>query len=315
MTTVDGPPQAGGDLLLVGAGGFGRETAEAIRALNDHGVAWRLLGYVDDDPRRHGTLVEGSPILGGRDVLLREPGASVVVCTGRPGDYASRQRIVDALGLPPQRYATIVHPTAAVSGSSTIGPGSVLLAHVAVTAAVRIGAHVAIMPHVTLTHDDVIEDFVTIASGARLGGAVRVARGAYVGAGAIIGEHRTVGDCSLVGMGAVVTRDIPAYEVWAGVPARRLRPVAVNAGLRRAACHREQAILLAVHLPGFGTLPVAVADQAEALPGASYPAHPAGRDTGHQREVRDVTRHHGTGRHQRPAPDPAARHDDRPGGQ
>jgi sugar O-acyltransferase (sialic acid O-acetyltransferase NeuD family) len=230
MTTVNGAPPAGGDLILVGAGGFGRETAEAVRALNDHGVAWRLLGYVDDDPRRHGTLVEGIPILGGREVIGQAATASVVVCTGRPGDYASRQRIVTALGLAPQRYATIVHPTAAVSGSSVIGPGSVLLAHVAVTAAVRIGAHVAVMPHVTLTHDDVIEDFVTVASGARLGGAVHVARGAYVGAGAIIGEHRSVGESSLVGMGAVVTKDIPAREVWAGVPARRMRGVSVPAG-------------------------------------------------------------------------------------
>lgn len=216
-----------GDLVLVGAGGFGRETAEAVRALNRAGAAWRLLGYLDDDPARHGTVVDGTPILGGRSELRRLAGASAVVCTGRPGDYVSRLRIVGELGLPPERYATIVHPTAAISASSSIGPGSVLLAHVALTASVRVGAHVAIMPHVTLTHDDVIEDFVTIASGVRLGGAARVARGAYLGAGALIGEHRTVGEFALVGMGAVVTRDVPAREVWAGVPARLLRAAAV----------------------------------------------------------------------------------------
>jgi acetyltransferase-like isoleucine patch superfamily enzyme len=83
------------------------------------------------------------------------------------------------------------------------------------------------MPHVTLTHNDVIEDFATLASRSALGGGVRVGRCAYIGAGAIIGEQRVVGELALVGMGAVVTKDVPTREVWAGVPARRIRAVTI----------------------------------------------------------------------------------------
>lgn len=221
--SADDTRPAGGDLVLIGAGGFGREAAQAVQALVGTGAAWRLLGYIDDDPARHGQVIDGTAVLGGRDLISRLPEASVVVCTGRPGDYVSRMRIVSELGLPPARYATIVHPSAAVSRTSSVGAGSVLLAHVTLTAAVKVGAHVAIMPHVTLTHDDVVDDFVTIASGVNLGGGVRVQRAAYLGAGALIGENRMVGAFSLVGMGAVVTRDVPSGEVWAGVPARRMR--------------------------------------------------------------------------------------------
>jgi acetyltransferase-like isoleucine patch superfamily enzyme len=99
-----------------------------------------------------------------------------------------------------------------------------VLAHTTLTASVRVGSHVAIMPHVTLTHDDQIEDFVTIASGVRLGGGVRVGFGAYLGAGALVREGVSIGAGALVGMGAVVLRDVPPGEVWAGSPARRLRP-------------------------------------------------------------------------------------------
>ena len=228
MTGDDIAPRSGRDLVIVGAGGFGRETAQAVQAINDCGGRWRLLGFLDDDTARRGSSVDGTMIIGGRDEIRRLPGTSVVVCTGRPEDYVSRLRIVGELGLPTARYATIIHPAAVVSASSSIGPGCVLLAQVVLTAAVRVGAHVAIMPQVVLTHDDVVEDFATLASGVRLGGSVHVGRAAYVGAGALVREGRSVGTCSLVGMGAVVTRDIPADEVWAGAPARYLRAASVS---------------------------------------------------------------------------------------
>jgi sugar O-acyltransferase (sialic acid O-acetyltransferase NeuD family) len=232
--SADGMTGDGRDLVLVGAGGFARETAQAVHALNTGGAGWRLRGYLDDDPSRHGLVIDGTPVLGGRDLIEQLPEASFVVCTGRPGDYVSRLRIVRELDLSPERYATIVHPSAAVSPSSSIREGSVLLAQVTLTAAVTIGAHVAIMPHTTLTHDVVVEDFVTIASGVNLGGSVRIRRGAYLGAGALVGENRTVGAFSLVGMGAVVTRDVPEREVWVGVPARRLRAADVQLANERA---------------------------------------------------------------------------------
>jgi sugar O-acyltransferase (sialic acid O-acetyltransferase NeuD family) len=213
-------------LVVVGAGGFGRETAEAVRAVNAAGGRWQLAGYLDDDPDRHGNVIDGLPVLGGTAELAGMPDVSVVVCTGRPGNYRSRPAIVGRLGLPADRYATIIHPTASVSGTSRVGPGSVLLAHTVLTAAVTVGCHVAVMPHVTLTHDDVVGDFGTLASGVCLGGGVHVGPGAYIGAGALVREQRSIGAGALVGMGAVVTRDVPPGEVWAGLPARYLREAA-----------------------------------------------------------------------------------------
>jgi acetyltransferase-like isoleucine patch superfamily enzyme len=83
------------------------------------------------------------------------------------------------------------------------------------------------MPSVVLTHDDVVRDFATLGSGARLAGGVIVEEGAYIGAGALIRERCQVGAWALVGMGAGVTGDVPGGEVWAGLPARRLRRVTV----------------------------------------------------------------------------------------
>ncbi|MGW9068693.1 NeuD/PglB/VioB family sugar acetyltransferase [Streptomyces yangpuensis] len=223
------------DLLIVGAGGFARETAQAVRDVAAADVAggrpprWRLAGHLDDDPALHGREVDGVPVRGGCELVHERPAARVVVCVGSPRDYAVRARLVRRLGLPPERYATVVHPTAAVSGSSSVGPGSVLLAHSVLTAGVRVGAHVAVMPQVVLTHEDEVADFATLASGVRLGGGVRVGRGAYVGAGALVREYTAIGAWSLTGMGSTVLVDVPAGEVWAGGPARRLRPAGAAA--------------------------------------------------------------------------------------
>jgi sugar O-acyltransferase (sialic acid O-acetyltransferase NeuD family) len=210
-------------LLIAGAGGFARETAAAVHAINEQVPTWHLLGFLDDNPALHGQSRSGVPIVGGLDTISAHPEAAVVVCVGNPRNYTARKRVVERLALPQDRYATIVHPTVAAGAGCTIGPGSVLLSQIALTAEVSVGAHVALMPQSVLTHDDVVHDFATITSGVRLGGGVTVEQGAYVGAGALIREGVTIGAWAQVGLGAVVLRDVPPGQVWVGNPARFLR--------------------------------------------------------------------------------------------
>ena len=206
-------------LLVVGAGGLGREVAEAVRALNARRPRWYLLGFLDDAPGLAGTCVGGVPVLGPVDAVHDHPDARVVLTVGSPASLHSRPRLAARLDLDAERYATVVHPAATIASSTIVGPGTVVLAGVVTTADVRVGAHVVLMPQVLLTHDDSVGDHATLAGGVKLAGAVRVDEGAYLGAGATVREYLTVGSYALVGMGAVVTTDVPAGEVWAGCPA------------------------------------------------------------------------------------------------
>jgi sugar O-acyltransferase (sialic acid O-acetyltransferase NeuD family) len=208
------------ELLLVGAGGLAREAAEAVRAVNAVRPTWELLGFLDDDPAKRGGLIGGVRVLGGADTVEDYPGAQIVLCPGRPDNYVTRRLLCDRLGLDDSRYATVIHPSATVGATCTVGAGSVLLSHVDLTADVVVGRHVVVMPQVVLTHDVRVDDWATIASGARVGGACHIARGAYVASGACLREGITIGDSAMVGMGSVVTRDVPAHRMWYGVPAR-----------------------------------------------------------------------------------------------
>ncbi|WP_026373379.1 acetyltransferase [Agrococcus lahaulensis] len=201
-----------GGLLLVGASGLAREVIAT-------GV--EVAGILDDDASLHGTLVGGAPVVGAMDaVLAREE--RLLVCVGpsrRRRDVVARLR---ALGVAEERYATVVARSARIGDSSTVGAGSILLDGVVVTADARIGDHVVVMPNCTVTHDDVLEDFATLAAGVALGGGVTIGEASYVGMNATVRQGVRVGAEATVGMAAAVVRDVPEGQTWAGVPARAL---------------------------------------------------------------------------------------------
>lgn len=210
-------------LLLVGAGGFARETLELVAAVNRLAPRWRVRGLLDDDPRLHGDEIHGVPVMGPSEAVHDHPDALVVACVASPDDPFRRLRLTDRLGLADERYATLVHPAAVVATSASLGAGSVVHATTVLTADVRLGAHVAVMPAVVLTHDDVVGRGVTFGAGARVAGGVTIEPGAYIGSGALLREGVVIGTGAVVGMGAVVTRPVPPGEIWAGVPARPCR--------------------------------------------------------------------------------------------
>jgi serine acetyltransferase len=84
------------------------------------------------------------------------------------------------------------------------------------------------MPQVTMTHDNRVEDYATLCAAVTLGGYVSVAQGAYLGMGASVRERVRIGAGGTLGMGSVLLSDLPADEVWAGVPARPLARVSAT---------------------------------------------------------------------------------------
>lgn len=202
-------------LILVAASGLAREAVQAVRA----GEFYDVIGFVDENPARHGDVISDVKVLGGLDVVSDIPDAAVLLCTG---SGAARASLAARLDLDETRWATVVDPRTTVAATCTIGRGSILLAGCVLTTAVTVGRHVVAMPNVVLTHDDVVDDFATLCAGVALGGSVRVGTRAYLGMNAGVREGRHVGADAVVGMGSVVLTDVPANETWAGVPAAHL---------------------------------------------------------------------------------------------
>ena len=213
-------------VVLVAAGGLAREAFAALCA----GSSLRHVVVLDDDPARRGAAIGGAEVVGGLEDVKRYDDHAVVVCAGKG---VVRRRLVERLGelgVGPDRFTSVVHPAVTVPEGCTVGVGCILLAGVVLTADVVVGSHVVAMPHVTLTHDDVIDDYVTLAAGVTLGGGVRIEEAAYVGMNASVRERLVVGAAATLGMGSALVTDLPPGETWGGVPAR---PLAASGGAAR----------------------------------------------------------------------------------
>jgi sugar O-acyltransferase (sialic acid O-acetyltransferase NeuD family) len=211
-------------LVVLGTGGTCRDILDTVSDLNAAaGPRFDCIGFLDDNPALWNSAIEGVPVLGPLAAAGKMRDCLFVNGIGNPTNYARRQPIVARTGLPLDRFATLIHPTASVSRTAHVGKDVVIFPHVTVTSNVRIGNHVVILPNTVVSHDDQIGDFTCIAGGVKISGNVRVGRGCYLGTGCALIGGITIGDGALIGMGSVVLRDVEANTVVAGNPARFVR--------------------------------------------------------------------------------------------
>ncbi|MFE6995719.1 NeuD/PglB/VioB family sugar acetyltransferase [Microbacterium sp. NPDC057659] len=211
------------DIVVVGAGGFGRETLDVIEAINAAADApvWNIVGVVDDGPaeiQAERLEARGIPLLGGLEAL-REQGAGCRYVIGI-GSPAIRARIAATIEPWGHRAVTLVHPAAVVGTQTELGPGTVVCGGVQLSTNLRVGEHVHVNPGAIIGHDTLLDDFVSVNPGAVISGEVRVRRETLIGAGATVLQGLEVGAGAVVGAAACVTKDVEARTTVIGVPAR-----------------------------------------------------------------------------------------------
>jgi acetyltransferase EpsM len=203
-------------VLVLGARSFAPEVADLVGDMR----GFRVAGFVENlDRARCKRTVDGHPVLWIDDIEPFAASHRAVCGLGTTHRRALVER-ARALGFD---FVTIVHPSARVSRSASLGEGSVVSAGVVVASHVSIGRQVLLNRGVLLGHDTTVGGYVSVMPGANIASACTIGEGSYVGMGSVVLDHTVVGAGSVVGAGAVVTRDVPPNVQVVGVPARVVR--------------------------------------------------------------------------------------------
>ncbi|WP_082572443.1 NeuD/PglB/VioB family sugar acetyltransferase [Brevundimonas sp. Root1423] len=200
---------------LCGTGGFGREVAPL--AVGQAGAS--EVCFVTPEP--------GEGELNGFPVMRLEETPAEAAISIAIADAAVRRRLDTELRAAGRSFVSIVAPTCVFRGPSQIGEGAILCDHVVITANVVIGRHFQANLFSYVAHDCVVGDFVTLAPRVCINGNTVIEDDVYVGTGAVLKQGTPdkplrIGRGAVIGMGAVVTKDVPAGAVVIGNPAKPL---------------------------------------------------------------------------------------------
>ncbi|AUB84164.1 acetyltransferase [Candidatus Thiodictyon syntrophicum] len=121
------------------------------------------------------------------------------------------------------QVTSLIHPSASVCGTASIGHGTQVLAHALVAADACVGEACILNHRAAADHECVLGNGVHLAPASTLCGCVEVGDNVLVGAGAVVLPRLVIGKDTIIGAGAVVTRNIPEGVVVAGNPARMVR--------------------------------------------------------------------------------------------
>lgn len=203
-------------LLIIGAGGHAQVVADCVLQI---GHPLKLIGYLDDNPQRHGQTILGQPVLGPLSCLPDIEHEAIVIAIG---NNQVRQNLYERLQAQGEQFTIVQHPKAIIAPDVQLSPGSMVIAGAIINSGSQIGANVILNTGCTVDHHNQIGNHVHIAPGVHLGGNVVVGDGAFVGIGATVMPGRVIGPGSIVGAGALVHQDVPAGVSVIGVPARPL---------------------------------------------------------------------------------------------
>lgn len=209
------------DLILIGAGDFGREVSSVVERINEIEPTWNLIGFVDDNQDIQDTVIDGYKVIGDSEWLLKYPQQVYAVCT--LGGSITRKKVIEKVSTNTNvKYATLIDPAAILMRDSAVKEGSIICAGTVLAINSRIGRHSILNLNCTIGHDTVTNDFFTAHPGTNISGKVVFGEACYCGTGSKVIQGLTVAPECTFGAGAVIVKDITESGTYVGVPAKKL---------------------------------------------------------------------------------------------
>ena len=214
-------------VIIIGGIGSGTVIGQAIIDANKRGFNDVVLeGFMSHD-KEVGDYIEGIPVVvkQSKENIIKyfENGYKFIFALHRMDGGEYFIDLYHKLGLKEEMMVSFIHPLAYVAPNVKIENGAIILPYVMASAGAIIGANSLIMVGATIGHNTQLAPFTHVASQAVIGAYIKTSIGTHIGLNACIREYLIIGEYSTIGMGAVLTKNVGAHEMWVGNPAKFLR--------------------------------------------------------------------------------------------
>lgn len=210
------------DIVIYGAGGFGREIACLINLINEKESQWNIIGFLDDNPELKGTSNEYGTVLGDAEWLnVCDKPIAAAIAVGNPQAVESiAQKVTNPLVEYPNLYAPSV--TFLDKESLKIGKGNIFCTNCFVSCNVTVGDFNLFNGYIPIGHDAVIGDCNVVMPSCNISGGVKIGNTNFLGVQSVVLQYVTIGNNTRIGANSVVTRKTKDGYLYIGNPAKRV---------------------------------------------------------------------------------------------
>ena len=210
-------------LIIIGAGGLGREVLAWASDVAEPGVDWTVGGFLDQNESALEAYNVDLPILGSPESYQPVKNDVFICAIGTPTIRLSVSRSLQERGA---QFIDLIHPSAVLGDRVCFGRGLIACPHVCVTSDVRLGEQVLLNVSATIGHDVILGDGCTLSGHCDVAGHVQLGTAVFLGSHACVHPGVKVGDHATIGAGSAVMRKVPAGATMVGVPAKKLPNIA-----------------------------------------------------------------------------------------
>jgi len=213
-------------IIIIGTGGNSIDIIDLIDDINiKSSIKYKCIGFLDDNLSMKNKEIMGIKVLGSLDSAknYQDDNVYFVNSIGSPTNFWKKEKIIAKADLTKDRFISLIHPSASISQTASIGYGCVILRNASISAHAKIGNHIIIFPNSLISHNNEIGDYSTIMGGVVISGNVKIGKSSYLSPSCSIDGNKIIGNTCLIGMGSSVLQNVEDNSVMVGSPAKFLR--------------------------------------------------------------------------------------------
>lgn len=206
-------------LIIIGAGGFGREVYAWAKQSKETGSLWKIKGFLDDNKNALAGYKYDVGIISGIEKYIPKAEDLFVCAIGNP---KLKKKITSIILKKGGLFANVIHPTVVLGENVRLGIGIILCPYAVIDSDSVLGDFVTVNLHSHIGHDAKIGNWCEIGPSCAINGKVTLEKSVFIGSHGVILPGSSVGEGAIVGAGSVAIGNVKSHVTVFGIPAKPL---------------------------------------------------------------------------------------------